>query len=198
MKTPIKYWGGKQQLADRIISLMPPHSCYTKVFFGGGAVFFQKPISTVEIINDISDNMVNFYKTIKCEFEALHNEVDTTLYSEYQYREAKAIWDAGMGKSELRAWAVFVLSHQSFSGNLGQGWAHSDTKNLAKKFDKEKKMFDERYVKRLDKCRYSAEMRLTYWTFATAKILFTLLTHLTSMRIWGIMMDIAKAILKTF
>lgn len=150
MKTPIKYWGGKQQLAPLIISLIPPHRCYTEVFFGGGAVFFQKPISVVEIINDISDNMVNFYRTIKRDFAELHSEVDVTLYSEFQYRQAKALWDAGMGKSVLRAWAVFVLSHQSFSGNIGQSWAHSDTKNLAKKFDKEKKMFDERYVKRLE------------------------------------------------
>ena len=136
-------------MADLILSLLPPHKCYTEVFFGGGAVFFKKPISEVEIINDISDNMVNFYRVIKRNFEGLHDEIDVTLYSEFQYREARKLWLAGMGNDVLRAWAVYVLSHQSFSGNLGQSWAHSDTKNLAKKFDKEKKMFDQRYVKRL-------------------------------------------------
>ena len=25
MKTPIKYWGGKQQLSDKIIALIPEH-----------------------------------------------------------------------------------------------------------------------------------------------------------------------------
>lgn len=149
MKTPVKYWGGKQQLADKIIAIISEHHCYTEVFFGGGAVFFKKPISKVEIINDINDNMVNFYKTIKRNFNSLHEELDTTLYSEFQYQEAKQLWKEG-GDKVLRAWAVFVLSHQSFSGNLGNSWAFSDTANLAKKLDNTKKMFDERYVKRLE------------------------------------------------
>lgn len=150
MKTPIKYWGGKQQLSADIIALMPPHKCYTEVFFGGGAVFFSKPESKIEIINDLNDNMVNFYKTIKRDFASLHGEIDVTLYSEWQYREARELWLTKNGNEILRAWAVFVLSHQSFSGNLGQSWAHSDTRNLAKQFSNTKKMFDERYVRRLE------------------------------------------------
>jgi DNA adenine methylase len=151
LKTPIKYWGGKQQLADKIIASIPKHTCYTEAFFGGGAVFFKKPPSKVEVINDINDNMVNFYKTIKRDFEGLSQEVDTTLYSEWQFNEARDLWKEGGSSSEImRAWAVFVLSHQSFSGNLGSSWAFSDQSNQAKRFDKTKQMFDERYVKRLE------------------------------------------------
>lgn len=150
LKTPIKYWGGKQQLADKIISIMPLHLCYTEAFFGGGAVFFKKPISKVEVINDINDNMVNFYKTLKRNFEGLKDEIDVTLYSEHQYKEAKDLWKNGGDSKVLRAWAVFVLSHQSFSGNLGASWAFSDTRNQAAYFDKMKQVFDERYVKRLE------------------------------------------------
>lgn len=149
MKTPIKYWGGKQQLADKIIAIIPPHTCYVEPFFGGGAVFFKKPLSKVEIINDLNDNMINFYKTVKRDFDSLHDEVDVTLYSEYQFREAKELWLKGGDSKVMRAWAVFVLSHQSFSGNLGSSWAFSDTRNQADYFDKVKKVFDERYVKRL-------------------------------------------------
>jgi DNA adenine methylase len=150
MKTPIKYWGGKQQLADRIISIIPEHLCYTEVFFGGGAVFFQKPISKVEIINDINDNMVNFYRTIKRDFNSLYSEVDATLYSEFQYQEAKKLWKEG-GDKVLRAWSVFVLSHQTFSSIMTGTWAYSDQKNLAVKFTNVKQMFDERYVKLLER-----------------------------------------------
>jgi DNA adenine methylase len=150
MKTVIKYWGGKQQLADRIIAVIPNHHCYTEPFFGGGAVFFKKPISNVEIINDINDNMVNFYRTIKRNFSALHYEIDATLYSEYQYKEAKKLWQEG-GDKVLRAWAVFVLSHQTFSSVMDGTWAYSDVKNLALKFTNTKKTFDERYVKRLER-----------------------------------------------
>lgn len=151
LKTPIKYWGGKQQLADKILACIPKHTCYTEAFFGGGAVFFKKPPSKVEVINDINDNMVNFYKTIKRDFEGLSREVDTTLYSEWQFNEAKDLWKQGGGSTEvMRAWAVFVLSHQSFSGNLGSSWAFSDQSNQAKRFNNTKQMFDERYVRRLE------------------------------------------------
>lgn len=149
MNTPIKYWGGKQQLADSIISLIPAHYCYSEVFFGGGAVFFRKQPSKAEIINDVNDNMINFYKTIKRHFNDLYNEVDVTLYSEFQYNEAKELWLKG-GDKVLRAWAVFVLSHQSFSGIMGSSWAYSDTSNLAKRFNNVKKRFNEQYVRRLD------------------------------------------------
>lgn len=155
MKTPIKYWGGKQQLADKIISLIPPHHCYTEAFFGGGAVFFQKPVSKVEIINDLNDNMVNFYKVVKRGFPALASEIDVTLYSEHQFRQAKEIWLNSTSNEEvMRAWAVFVLSHQSFSGIMGNSWAHSDTQNLAKKYDNMKKLFDERYCKRMQSVQF--------------------------------------------
>lgn len=83
MKTPIKYWGGKQQLASKLIALFPRHACYVEPFFGGGAVFFEKTKAKVEIINDVNDNIVNFYKVIKRQFDALKDEVDVTLYSEY-------------------------------------------------------------------------------------------------------------------
>jgi DNA adenine methylase len=149
MKTPIKYWGGKQQISSRIMQLMPPHHCYVEPFFGGGAVFFAKEPSKVEIINDINDNMVNFYKVVVRHFSDLKSEIDVTLYSEFQYKEAKELWLKGSDNNVMRAWAVFVLSHQSFSGNIGNSWAHSDTRNMARQFDNVKSYFDERYVNRL-------------------------------------------------
>ncbi|MBY0244194.1 MAG: DNA adenine methylase [Sphingobacteriaceae bacterium] len=151
MKTCIKYWGGKQQLADRVIAAMPRHHCYVEPFFGGGAVFFKKQPAKVEIINDLNDNMVNFYRVVKKDFDPLKDEVDVTLYSEYQYKLAKDIWKDGNGHTNVsRAWSVFVMSHQSFSGNLGASWAYSDSTNQALRFDNVRKTFDTRYMKRLE------------------------------------------------
>lgn len=149
MKTCIKYWGGKQQLSQKIIDLIPNHNCYCEPFFGGGAIFFSKPPSKVEIINDLNDNMVNFYKVVKRDFDKLKDEVDVTLYSEHQYGQAKKIWNEG-GDTIVRAWSVFALSHQSFSGQLGGSWAYSDTNNQASRFNNVKKNFDYRYVRRLE------------------------------------------------
>lgn len=51
MKTPISYYGGKQQLALKIASFFPEHKIYCEAFIGGAAIFFAKPRSQAEIIN---------------------------------------------------------------------------------------------------------------------------------------------------
>ena len=47
MKTPLTYYGGKQQLASKIVSLIPEHRIYCEPFIGGAAVFFCKASITV-------------------------------------------------------------------------------------------------------------------------------------------------------
>ena len=62
MRTPITYYGGKQNLSERIVSMMPRHKIYCEPFFGGGAVFFAKPKAGIEVINDKNDLLINFFK----------------------------------------------------------------------------------------------------------------------------------------
>ena len=61
MRTPITYYGGKQQLASTILGMMPPHRVYVEPYFGGGAVFFSKGKSYCEVVNDIDDRIITFY-----------------------------------------------------------------------------------------------------------------------------------------
>ncbi|MCA0229900.1 MAG: DNA adenine methylase [Bacteroidetes bacterium] len=62
MKTPITYYGGKQQMLSHILPKIPTHKIYVEPFFGGGAVFFAKPPSEAEIINDINHRLTTFYR----------------------------------------------------------------------------------------------------------------------------------------
>lgn len=50
MRTPITYYGGKQMMAEQIINILPEHKIYCEPYFGGGAVFFAKPKSYLEVI----------------------------------------------------------------------------------------------------------------------------------------------------
>src|ERR1035441_929684 len=59
---PLSYIGGKNRLANLIISQIPPHKTYVEPFAGGAQVFFHKPPSKVEILNDLSDDIVNFFR----------------------------------------------------------------------------------------------------------------------------------------
>ena len=63
---PILGWvGGKTKLADKIISMMPPHKVYVEPFLGGGSVFFKKPLADVNVINDLDKDLMNFYKGVR-------------------------------------------------------------------------------------------------------------------------------------
>lgn len=153
LKTAISYYGGKQQLLPKILPIIPEHKIYSEAFFGGGSVYFAKEPAKVEIINDINKQVVNFYKVAKRNFPKLKAEIDVTLYSEEQYKEARQIYlssDASEQNSVLRAWALFVLSHQTFLHIIDSTWGYGRDRNVATTFTNKKQMFDERYVKRLE------------------------------------------------
>lgn len=88
MKALIKYPGSKWGLARWIISHFPEHHSYLEPFFGSGAVFFNKPRSNIETINDIDGNVVNLFKQIKDDPEKLAREIYLTPYARETYEKA--------------------------------------------------------------------------------------------------------------
>ena len=91
MKTPISYYGGKQNMVNSILPLLPNHQQYVEPFFGGGAVFFAKKPSPHEVINDKLDCAITFYRMLKTRFVELQSMIQATLHSESEYKRAKQI-----------------------------------------------------------------------------------------------------------
>ena len=111
MKTPITYYGGKQKLVSTIIPLLPKHTLYCEPFVGGGAVFWAKEQSEVEVINDTNRELINFYQCVQNDFVSLEKEVRITLHSRDLYNDAIHIYTRPKMFSELkRAWAVWALA----------------------------------------------------------------------------------------
>jgi len=68
MQTLIKWPGGKTKEFPYIKDLIPTFDRYIEPFFGGGAIFFQlKPQKA--IINDICNELTDFYSLLKTENE---------------------------------------------------------------------------------------------------------------------------------
>ncbi len=119
MKTPITYYGGKQGMVKDILQLIPQHNTYTEAFAGGAAVLFAKAPAKINVINDLNGELVNFYRTIITDYDALKDEILKTLHSREQLQVAKFIHEHPDYFSRVkRAWAVWALSRLSFSGNL--------------------------------------------------------------------------------
>jgi DNA adenine methylase len=98
-----------------ILPIIPEHRVYVESFFGGGAVFWAKKPEKVEFLNDINGEVINFYRVLKLRWPELKREIDTVLHSEFQQKQARQIYRNPEGYDEVkRAWAIYVLSHQSF------------------------------------------------------------------------------------
>ncbi len=93
----IKYPGAKWSIAQWIISVMPPHKSYLEPFFGSGAVFFCKPPSRIETINDLDGEIVNLFTVIRDRSEDLERAVSLTPYSREEYDR---VWAALLKQEE--------------------------------------------------------------------------------------------------
>lgn len=131
LRTPISYYGGKQKLVSTILPLIPAHNMYVEPFVGGAAVFFSKQPSEVECINDTNAELINFYRVVKNRYHELSALVRVTLHSRSLHDDAWVIYNKPALFDEVRrAWAVWVLSTQSFSAKLDGSWGYdkgSDT-----------------------------------------------------------------------
>jgi DNA adenine methylase len=158
MKTPISYYGGKQKLAAKIISVIPEHTLYCEPFVGGAAVFFAKEKSEVEVLNDCNKELINFYRVVQNDFVSLEMEIRISLHSRDLHRKASVIYNHPDMFSEIkRAWAVWVLSSQSFSAQLDSSWGYDVGKNTTtKKIINNKERFTEEMAIRLQNCQIEA------------------------------------------
>ena len=126
MKSVLKYPGAKWNLAQWIISHMPPHTTYLEPFFGSGAVFFNKPPSKVETINDLDSNVVNLFRVIREKPQELAALVEMTPWARDEYY---ASYEKTGDKLE-DARRFLVRCWQSFgqvTTNSRGGWRHSGT-----------------------------------------------------------------------
>lgn len=123
MRAPFAYYGGKSGMANRLISLMPPHRVYMEPFFGSGAVFFQKSPVAHEILNDLDCAVVTFFRVLRERPEELARECLLTPYSRVEWESCRDI-EAGVEDLEV-ARRFWVRVNQSFSKAIGHrtGWS---------------------------------------------------------------------------
>jgi DNA adenine methylase len=151
-KTPITYYGGKQRMAELIVSLIPEHKLYCEPFVGGAAVFFAKEPSEMEVINDLNGEVVNFYRVCKTDFARLEKLIQATPHSRQVHRETQDILKNAEKHNPIeRAWAFWVQTNMSFSSRMFGGYAYERNSNgTLKRFVNKKLAFTKDLQERLD------------------------------------------------
>ncbi len=152
MKPPLTYYGGKQKLSQLILSLIPKHNLYCEPFFGGGAVFFAKSPSQIEVINDTNGDLITFYRVVKNNFKKLQKEIQPTLHSREHHQAAKIVLGYPRLFDEIkRAWAIWTLANESYGSRLDNSWGYDRKKNTsAKRLHRKRDNFITDYSKRLE------------------------------------------------
>ncbi len=112
---PLPYIGGKNRLAAKIIKLLPEHTTYVEAFAGGAQVFFHKPPSTVEVLNDLNGEIVNFFRVLQWHHDELVRYLKYCLMSRQLY-ESLAATDPESLTDVQRAGRFFYLQKNSFGG----------------------------------------------------------------------------------
>jgi len=120
LKPPFAYYGGKMTLAPQIAQLLPAHDHYVEPFAGSLAVLLAKEPSQAETVNDLDGDLVNFWKVLRDQPEALERLAALTPYSRAEYEISKSL----DGATDLeRARRILVRLNQGRSNSMQpHGW----------------------------------------------------------------------------
>jgi DNA adenine methylase len=155
-RTPISYYGGKQNLAEKILTLIPQHILYCEPFTGGAAIFFAKRPSETEVLNDTNKELMNFYQVFQTDYDGLHEEIKISLHSRDLHRQAWVIYNnPDMFTKVKRAWAIWLLSTQSFASMLDGSWGYDKIANtVPERLNNKIENLTKRLAGRLKRCQF--------------------------------------------
>lgn len=121
------WYGGKFSHLDWILPLLPKTQHYCEPFGGSGSVLINREPSPVETYNDIDGELVNFFRVLRDQKDALIEAIGLTPFSREEFE--LAISGSREGISDLeRARRFFVRARQVRTGLAQKAssgrWAH--------------------------------------------------------------------------
>ncbi|WP_375665538.1 MULTISPECIES: DNA adenine methylase [unclassified Bartonella] len=114
------YIGGKVRLAKTIVKMIEdiPHSIYAEPFVGMGGIFFRrKLIPSVEIINDFSGDVVNFFRVLQRHYHPFMDLLEFQISSREVFERLRTQDPNSLTDLE-RALRFLYLQRLSFSGKV--------------------------------------------------------------------------------
>ncbi len=117
LNSPFKWVGGKSRLRKQIISLLPKHTCYVEPFSGAAWVLFGKPPSDVEVLNDIDQEVITFFRVVKEKPEELMAAFEWELVSRAEFQRLASLHPDDLTDVQ-RAHRFYYLIMAGWGGEL--------------------------------------------------------------------------------
>src|SRR5205823_5332540 len=112
------YFGSKLRIARKLHNRLPPHNCWVELFCGSAAMTLAKPAASIEIINDINEEIVNFYEQLRDHGDELLLKIELTPYARTELELSRVPYK---GVSELeRARRFFITAMMAMNGSFGR------------------------------------------------------------------------------
>jgi len=126
----LRYPGSKWSIADRIVSCFGQHYHYLEPYFGSGAVFFTKPESPHEIVNDSNGLVVNFFQVLRDRTDELCWALEATPWARDEYEQSDVL--TGDCLEDARRFAVRIW--QAHASDLAKktGWKNRGASQRAR------------------------------------------------------------------
>lgn len=122
MNSFISWIGGKKMLRKKILEQFPQQDSYTRyieVFGGAGWMLFAKDRhASLEVYNDVNQNLVNLFRCVKYHPEALEKELDWILLSREQFLDAREQIKARGLTDIQKAARFYILIKESYGTDL--------------------------------------------------------------------------------
>jgi DNA adenine methylase len=110
------YFGGKYNFLEQLYNYFPDHLHFVDVFCGSMSVTLNKLPSKMDTANDISGDIINFFKVLREHPIELIYNLELTPTSRQEYKNCFPINCPGISDIE-RARRFFVRCRQSFQGS---------------------------------------------------------------------------------
>jgi DNA adenine methylase len=120
------WYGGKYSHLDWLLPLLPKTTHYCEPFGGSAAVLINRDPSPVETYNDVHGDVVNFFRVLRDQKDALVEAIGLTPFSREEFEQAIA-QEKGITDLE-RARRFYILARQVRTGLAQKAstgrWAH--------------------------------------------------------------------------
>lgn len=110
--------GGKSRLCKTIISIIPEHTCYVEPFCGAGWVFWKKPESKVEVLNDVNKDLITLYRVVQNHLEEFVRYFKWSLISRNEFSRLKTLPPDCLTDIQRSA-RFYYLQKNAFGGKVG-------------------------------------------------------------------------------
>lgn len=111
------YFGSKLRIAYKLRDRLPPHIAWVELFCGSAAMTLAKHPAPIEVINDLNDEVINFFRQLRDNPDDLRRQISLTPYAREELKRAR---DSEKRINNIeRARRFFVSAMMAINGSFG-------------------------------------------------------------------------------